>query len=180
MIGSIINKAYKSVITFGILLFSNYVGNDPSFIDTQVEVNNNVIIISSILNNAFDNDFDDIFSSGIIIDVTFEVEVSHRRSIIIKTQVTNSAVYDFEQNCWFVRYDESNTVIPIYDIFSLKQAMSILETRISLNSNYIHSLDISINAKLPVIHISSIQKDFDLMVLWKQKQPQERFSINLN
>ena len=179
MLAPFFGKIYTTVLSFSILLFSNYIGNDPIFTNIYTESLENGIFISGYLESAYDNDFDDIFSSGIQIEVTFDLSVSHRNNILLKQSITNSVVWDSEFQYWIIQKEENPHSVAVNDILSLRHAMSSFETFLEINTTYYNVLDINISARLPVIYVAPVQKDIDLMILWKLKEPKARLRLNI-
>jgi len=61
----------------------------------------------------------------------------------------------------------------------LKHNLSFLETFIYFHTGRYDNVELNISASLPVVHFPTLQKNVDLMVLWKLKEPKARLNINL-
>ena len=179
MLNVLFRRVYNSLLAFSIMLLSNYTGNEPKFSNFFVEAFENGVYIRGLLLDAFENDFEEIFNSGILTSVIYDIEVVHGRSNILQKTFVNTAIWNFEIDRWIVHYGEENETIFVNSYEDLKRYISFIETFVFFDVEGIDIVDISISARLPVIHIPSIQKSIDLMVLWKMKAPQAKININM-
>lgn len=179
MFNALLGKVYTGILTLSMVFFSNYTGNDVSFSDLFVDVSENSIYLTGSLVNAFENDFDEIFRSGIITTIYYDVSLRKQNKSVQDKQFTTSVKWDSSIQQWIVYYAEQDITFLTNDFQVLKKALSKFETVISLNTSEHDFLDIVITARLPEVHIPSIEKKVDLMLLWKLKHPQAKIRKNL-
>ena len=179
MFGEVIGKAYTAIVSFSVLLLSNYTGNDAQFVDMHNVLNDYGINFVCYLAGAFENDFEEIFSSGIVTTITFAVNVKHKKDTLFENAFTHSVVWNTEMQQWIV-YFEENDITRTTDNFSeLKGMLSNVDTMLFIDTSRYDNVDIQITARLPEVEMPSIQRSVDLMLLWKKKTPIGRLSVNL-
>jgi|GEM_PF-5386005 len=188
MLNALFSKVYNGVLTFSILFFSNYIGNSPRLSDIHVELSDTGLYLSCFLIDAFENDFDEIFDSGIKMSVIYEVEVTHNKNTIYRKDFENSVTWDFEYRQWIVHFEEENVTLYIENIEQLKRTLSFLETFIYFDSPHLladgisreyDKVEVKISVRLPFIYVPSIEKNMDLMVLWRLTEPTARINVYL-
>ena len=179
MIGNFIGKAFGTVVTFCTLLLSSYTGNDAHFIDLRASEGDGALYFTCYLADAFENDFQEIFSSGIVVPISFEATVRHRRNVVSTNRFTHTVVWSTEIQQWIVYKDYEEEGYATDDFEVLKSLLAGVETVFFINTSMYDMLDIQIVARLPEIEMVSIQRKVDLMLLWKKKEPVGRISINL-
>ncbi|HPY96621.1 MAG TPA: hypothetical protein PL063_05370 [Candidatus Cloacimonadota bacterium] len=170
MIGSLISKAYLSLVSFSVLLFSNYVGNTVSFSPLSSQIVGDNIVFSAHLINAFENDFDEIFKSGKDIKVWFELRIIQNNKIIHSESFNHQVTWDSKNRVYLVDLQEQNYKTRTRSSKELKRLLSVVEYPF-YKASHRGNATVQITAHLPKIYMEEIDKELDLMVLWKLQKP---------
>ena len=179
MIESILQRIYFGIIGLGLLWFSGYQGNDAKWINTDIQVVDDGVFIESLLGDAFVNDFDEIFHSDLVITISFDIRVSRGRNTIYTRNFNRTVFYDDHTKTWVIYYDEIAELYVTDCLYDMKFNLSSIRTFLSLDSRENEIVDITLTARLPVVFLPSLQREVDLMMLWKFSAPQERYRVNL-
>jgi hypothetical protein len=175
----IIERLTLGVIGLSMLLFSGYQGNDARFSDTSIHVADYGVYLSTTLADAFTHDFDEIFHSDITLRVYFEARVSSGRRTIMTSDFTHTVRWDSRESAWKVLFCETGTYQLADSMHDLTYILSSVETLLRFDTSRFNTIDISLTARLPVIYLHSIQREFDLMTLWRFRVPRLRVTANL-
>ncbi len=173
------NSIVKGLMTFTLLLFSSYEGNDASFSHIYFSYDSNTIVVESRLESAFENDFDKLFKIGKEISVNFIVTVEVAGSKIEEEYFTHDVIYNSLEDTFLLKKSEINKtyICQSYDI--LIDELSKIEwefNRMRSVDNYV----ITIRSYLDEVYFEQMDKEFNLMLLWKNKQPQIKERVNIN
>lgn len=179
MFESIGNHILKGIITFGLLVFSSYEGNDASFRSLRVNYYEGMIGIELNLEGAFENDFEEIFKTGKSIDIWFKVDVSSQGVVLEEELFSYNVTYDPHLDSYLLirGSDDESIICSSYD--KLKSELSLIKwdfRRLKSVDNY----DFSISAYMEKLYFSENGDDFNLMLLWKNKRPRMKQQIRLD
>lgn len=171
-------KLFAGVVSITMMLFSSYEGNHARFSEVLTGYNEEVIMIRTSLVNAFENDFEQIFRSGSPVTVTIELKVSRDNQLIDTKEYRNTVLFDplnryfqveaeaSNYHSFTTSFDELITVISEIDIF--------YETW-GIEGTYRFEL----TAGMDRVHLASLDKEFDLMMLWHYKNPRVTFEYKV-
>lgn len=181
MFESLGNYIVKGVITFTLLVMSSYEGNDASFRALQVTYLEGAIGIDVEMDSAFDNDFEEIFKTGKSIDIWFNTSVSSKGTVLEEQNFSHNVTYNPLLDSYLLKKGSTNESIVCEDYQCLIKELSKVKwhfRRLRSVSDY----DFSIDAHLDKIYFEQMDKDFNLMLLWKNKRPRmkERIKVNTN
>jgi hypothetical protein len=174
MFGGIFDKAITATISLGMMLFSSYQGDTPSFSQSRAFRQGNEITVQATLKNAFNDDFRQILQSGQRVDIIFTLSLSdqHRSEII---NFSHIAHYDPLLELWTLTCEERDKTFKIESWGEFKNAASDFYYQ---GIHYLSSpLEIVLYASLPTIVMGRNQKSFDLMIFWNYRTPECRKSI---
>ena len=88
--GNMLDKIFKGIVSLSMVLFSSYQGNEAKFTYLNSMLFNDRIVISSELENAFDNDFTSIFKSGQKIEICFELKIYASKKVFHQEKFCHS------------------------------------------------------------------------------------------
>lgn len=181
MFESLGNLILKGVITFTLLVLSSYEGNDASFKALQVNYLEGAIAIEVELDSAFENDFEEIFKTGKSIDIWFNTSVSSKGTVLEEEDFSHNVTYNPLLNSYLLKKGSTHETIVCEDYQCLIKELSLIEwhfRRLKSVSDY----DFAISAHLDKIYFEEMDKNFNLMLLWKNKTPRlkERIDVNTN
>ncbi|MBI9031095.1 hypothetical protein JEZ13_03675 [bacterium] len=179
MFESIGNHILKGIITFGLLVFSSYEGNDASFRSLRVNYYEGLIGIELNLDGAFENDFEEIFKTGKSIDIWFKVDVSSQGVVLEEELFSHNVTYDPLLDSYLLKRGSTDDSIICSSYNNLKEELSLIIwdfRRLRSVDDY----DLSITAYMEKIYFSENGDDFNLMLLWKNKTPRFKQKIRVN
>ena len=171
----------KGVITFGLLVLSSYEGNDAVFRSLQVNYLEGAVGIELFLDSAFENDFEEIFKTGKSVDIWFHTSVSSQGVVLEEEEFSHNVTYNPLLDSYLLKKGSTNEAVVCEDYQCLVKDLSNVEwhfRRLRSVSDY----DFSIYAHLDKIYFEQMDKEFNLMLLWKNKTPRlkERIKINIS
>jgi len=168
-------KVISGLAAFSMLLLSSYQGNEASFSNYTTSFLDNRMFLECKLENAFDNDFEEIFKSGQIIDVYFSVKIELKNLIIHEEEFKHSIIFDPLTQVFNIELEDQDLTYSTNSYEELKIIISNIEY--SFKDENIHDYILTLNAYLPKIRLEALNKDFDLMMLWKYSEP--KFTMKL-
>ncbi|MDP8201230.1 MAG: hypothetical protein P9M11_03740 [Candidatus Tenebribacter burtonii] len=163
-------KVISGLAAFSMLLLSSYQGNEAAFSNYTTSFLGNRMFPECKLENAFENDFEEIFKSGQIIDIFFNVIIDLEGSVIHEEEFRHSIIFDPLTQLFSIELEDQDLSFSTNSYDELKIIISNIEY--SFKDENIKDCTITINAHLPKIRLIALNKDFDLMMLWKFSKPQ--------
>lgn len=181
MFESLGNYILKGVITFTLLVLSSYEGNDASFEAFQINYLDGAIAIEVQLESAFENDFEEIFKTGKSIDIWFNASVSSKGIVLEEEDFSHKVTYNPLLDSYLLKKGSTKDLVVCENFQCLVAELSKVQwhfRRLRSVSDY----DFTIYAHLDKIYFEQMDKDFNLMLLWKNKTPRlsERIKVNIN
>jgi hypothetical protein len=163
------NKLLVGVISFGMLLFSSFEGNNASFSKPNLIIEQNHYEVSTNLQNAFINDFYDIIHSGETIYIDFELNLIQDFGHEKKNKFYHSVKYNAMEKSYELYLDEKSESYIFYQYESLITHLSKIELAFE---NYDLDLKkIHLTASIRNLELPSLKKKYDMMMLWNFKKP---------
>jgi len=173
------SKLFTGLVSMTMLLFSSYEGNNPSFSDVFVDYDQRNIRIKTTLVDAFENDFEQIFRSGSPVIITYTLNVWQGKSLISTETYSNTVVYDPMNRFFQADVKSSNIYVDLLSYEELKQAVSevdIVYEHFGISGKYLFEL----SAYMNIIELASLDREFDLMLLWNFKKPTITFQFEVD
>ncbi len=162
-------KVISGLAAFSMLLLSSYQGNNASFADYTTSFLDDKMFFECKLENAFENDFEEIFKSGQIIDIFFNVIIDLNGSVIHEEEFRHSIIFDPLTQLFSIELEDQDLTFSTNSYDELKNIISNIEY--NFKDENIKECIINMNAYLPKIRLIALNKDFDLMMLWKYNEP---------
>lgn len=178
MFESLGNYIIKGVITFGLLILSSYEGNDARFSSLRISQFEGAIGIELNLESAFENDFEEIFKTGKSIDIWFHASVSSQGVVLEEEEFSHNVTYNPLLDSYLLKKGSGDESIVCENYTSLVSELSQIKwhfRRLKSVSDY----DFNIDAHLEKIYFEEMNKEFNLMLLWKNKSPRLKERIKL-
>jgi hypothetical protein len=170
-------KFLTGVVSLSMLLFSTFQGNDPRISSINHSRSGSYLYLRASLQSAFDNDFPSIFASGAIIPVHYMLEVKNGNTVVLRRRVVNKVSYDPATGVYEILKEGSAPVFT-ESVEQVKRELSTFEYALPYQRSW-KLLSVKLEAQLPKVHFTQLDKELDLMVLWKYKKPSAKAQLNL-
>jgi hypothetical protein len=169
------DKIVSGLISISMALFSSYEGNNADFSFLQANLQENHITISAELENAFENDFEEIFKLGTEVHIYYYLKIENKTDRIFSSIFTHKVEYDPVLRRYFIDLGEQNKQVIASDYTELIDYLSNFEY---VYQGYVPPLiRVSLTAYLDKLYLPNLQKEYDLSVLWKKQKPSIRKSF---
>jgi hypothetical protein len=163
------NKVITGVISFSMMLLSSYKGNEPDFSILQASVFSDYIVLETHLQNAFENDFEEIFRSGNKIDVFFRIKATQKNEDIVDMHYKHSIQFDTMKQVFTATIEETGLT---HKTSSYPELLRIISKfQINLKTSDSSQLKIDIASYLKKMNLKIMGKEYDMMMLWNFKKP---------
>jgi len=138
----------------------------------------NFLYVSGVLQDAFDNDFPTIFASGTAINVLYDLEIKSSNRIVAKNRFRHTVSYNPVSGVYELRKDGDPEAYRSNSVEEVIQKLSYFSFGIPFQHSW-EQVQIKVEARLPVVHFEQMDKEVDLMVLWKYKKPASSIRADL-
>ena len=172
------SRVLAGVVSLSMLLFSSFKGNDPKMTNLGYRNSDSFLYVSGIMENAFDNDFPTIFASGTPISVIYDLEIRQGNRIVAKNSFRHTVNYNPATGIYELRKDGRGDLFRSDSVQDIMRHLSSFDFGIPHQPSWAQ-VQIRIEARLPVVHFDTMNKEVDLMVLWKYKKPSARIHADL-
>jgi len=163
-------KVISGLAAFSMLLLSSYQGNEASFSVYNISFLEDKMFIECRLENAFENDFEEIFKSGQDINIFFDIKIDVGGQTIHEEEFKHTIVFDPLEQVFNISLEEQDQLSTTDSYNQLKSIVSKIEYSYEVEN--IKEGTLTINAYLPKIRLESLNREFDLMMLWKYNRPE--------
>jgi hypothetical protein len=178
MMEGIMGKVMAGWMSLTALMFSSYTGNDPVFRQLHCRQGDNYLVVKAQLDQAFDNDFHDVFNCGKQVVLNFKIEVRRNNELEHTSTYRHTVVYQPMNAAWELVKSETRQKDIITTYQKLLQEISLLECTIPRNSKW-DKVEIRAEAWLQSVELTQPDRAVDLMVLWKFKRPVKKTVFTL-
>jgi uncharacterized protein (UPF0248 family) len=178
MFETIGSKIFSSIVSLSLLLFSSFQGNDPRLSQIRVSKSDSYLYLSGDLISAFENDFPSIFSSGTSIPVHFMLTIKGKSGNLLRRRFTHTVNFDTATGVYTVQKSGKLQEIHSEVIADVIREVSRYSFAIPYQKSW-GEVSIKIEAELPRVNFEQLDKEVDLMVLWKHKKPSARANADL-
>ena len=172
------SKLVTGFINLTMLMFSSYQGNNVSFSDVFVYSDHQAIILRTELISAFDNDFEAIFRSGKPIIIYFDLQVREEKVSTETHSFAHIVLYHPLRSHYQISVGASENQIIVE---SYKEMIDLI-TSVTFHYNHFGKSDLyhfTLTSYLGKIRLDTMDREFDLMMLWNFKQPSISFSYKV-
>ncbi len=165
----IAGKVISGLAAFSMLLLTSYQGNEASFSNYTISFLEDRMFFECKLENAFDNDFEEIFKSGQSIDIHFGIKIELRGLIIHEEEFRHCITFDPLSQLFSIVLEDQDITSSTSSYEELKYIISNIEY--SFEDESIQDCTLNMRAYLPKISLEALNREFDLMMLWKYNEP---------
>ncbi len=176
---SFAGKLVSGLVSMTMLLFSSYEGNDASFSEILIGHDSEAIRIRTTLLNAFDNDFDQIFRSGSPVVINYLLDVQRDGEHVETLTFHNIIIFDPMNRYFYIEAEASNFHSFTDSCDELRQIISEIDVfydHLGVEGTYRFEL----TASMEKVTLESLEREFDLMLLWKNKIPAISFTYKVD
>ncbi len=170
-------KLFPTLVSLSMLFFSSFQGNDPRLQNFVLSKSESFIYAKAELISAFENDFASIFSSGATIPIHLHFQLKKGNQILAKRIFISNVSFDPLTGIYQVS-KEGMPPLKTQSLDAVKRELSHLECAIPYQESW-GKVNAHLMAELPRVHFSTLDKELDLMVLWKYKKPSAKAQIDL-
>jgi len=175
---SFAGRILSSVVSMTMLLFSSYEGNNARFSDVFIGHDNQIVRIRTSLLYAFDNDFEQIFRSGSPININYYLIVSRDGILLDSIEYRNTVIYDPMERFFRIEAEVSNNftfTVSCDDLRTIISEVDIFYDHWGIGGTYKFEL----SASMERVTLESLEREFDLMMLWNYKTPKIVFEYKV-
>ncbi|MDO9578795.1 MAG: hypothetical protein Q7J16_13010 [Candidatus Cloacimonadales bacterium] len=169
MFQALSSKIITGVVTLSMLLLSSYEGNNAKFSSMMASYLGSKIYVNAQLVDAFENDFEKIFKSGQRIDIFFNISIYNKNEIAHEREFRHAVIFDPIKKYYNVFLEEQDVQSVITDYNELLETISHVEY--FYNGEKYEGGHVILSAYLKKIKLEHLNKEYDLMMLWKFKKP---------
>lgn len=178
MFESLGNYILKGVVTFALLVLSSYEGNDASFRSLAGSYLDGNVNIEIYLDSAFENDFEEIFNTGKSIDIWFTASVSSQGTVLEEDTFSHNVKYNPLTDTYLLKKGEVGVPIVCENYAALIRELSYVTWRFRRLKS-VSDYDFLITSHLDKVYFEHMDKEFNLMLLWKNKSPRFKEKIRI-
>jgi len=171
-------KVFTTLASVSMFLFSSYTGNDPGFSNITARVGENYLQVQTKLENAFTNDFTDVFSSGVSIPVVYKLSITSGRSTLLEKRFVNRVRYDHAKGVYFLSLETTNRELELTSQAQMVAQLSAFACSVPYNRNW-GKVTVKVEASLSSVRFQQVKEPVDLMVLWKYHKPKISNTLDL-
>lgn len=177
MFQTLVSKVVSGIVSLSMFLLSTYEGNTAIFSELAALIFDKNVIVKTQLQDAFENDFEEIFKSGKSIDIFFDITIKQSGQDNFQETFKHSVIFDPLQQFFLITIEEKDEEVRVDDYHDLIKELSKVEYSYPVERN--GSLEITLVSRLPKIELDSTKKKYDLMMLWNFKKPRIQKTFDL-
>lgn len=173
---NLFQNTINTVIAIGSFFYSTIDGVRADFSHMDVDVSNNIIIVSTQLTNCYSDGLDQIFRSGEQVTIHYKLELysDQNNQPIYQNDFSHSIRYSLLEKNYNIYKSEIETVLIGLDLIRAKIEMSQIITIptievAQLESNFDYHFRIT--AWLDDIQLQGMDKPLNLMYYWSSIRP---------
>ncbi|MDD4310233.1 MAG: hypothetical protein PHO32_07620, partial [Candidatus Cloacimonetes bacterium] len=136
MLEALSGKVFATMVSLSMFLFSSYTGNDPGFRALNSRTGGNYLQLRTSLVSAFDNDFPDVFKSGVRIPVIFTLYIKSGKRTLAEYKYQNTVQYDPSKGSYAVYTAGMNRNIQTTSYQQMIQEFSLFECSIPYRADW--------------------------------------------
>lgn len=163
------SKIITGVITLSMLLLSSYEGNNAAFENFTATVLGSNVYIKANLISAFENDFEELFKSGQKIDIFFKVDIKDSERTVHEKEFKHSIIFNPLEQIYIIFLEDQNVQTSAVSLEELIEIISGIDYVCKCEG--FDEGNISLSSHLKKVRLKSIDKEYDMMMLWKFKKP---------
>ena len=177
MFEAIFSKISSGFIAVSLFFLSSYIGNNARIEELDVVFDDGVVRFSGVLFDAFENDFEEIFLSGLEVKIVYEVIVYNNKRQVTQSKFTQMVIWDTAYQYWIIYLDGLDNTLIIDDYIEMVQNFSQFGTDLYFDPDLYETLDFKVTARLEDLYLPTSNNYLKLMLLWNRKVPEGKISV---
>lgn len=173
---SLFQKTINTVVAVGSLFYSTIDGVQAGFSNLEVDVSQNIVIVSTQLIDCYSDGLDQIFKSGERITIHYKLELvsDKKNQPIYEKEIRHSIRYSLLEKTYDIYKSEIETVLIGLDFIRAKNELSQV---IDIPTIDVIQLDsdvgyhFRITAWMDNIQLQGMDKPLNLMYYWSSIRP---------
>ena len=171
-------KVFSTLASVSMFLFSSYTGNDPGLTTLRTRVGDNYLQVQTKLEQAFVNDFNEVFTSGVSIPVVFKFSINNGSNVLFEKRFVNRVRYDQAKGIYYFSAEGSNRNLEMGSQAQMITELSSFACSVPYNRRW-GKVSVKVEASLSSVRFQQVKEPVDLMVLWKYHKPKVSASVDL-
>ncbi len=173
---SLFQKTINTVVAVGSLFYSTIDGVQAGFSNLEVDVSQNIVVVSTQLIDCYSDGLDQIFKSGERITIYYKLELvsDQNNKPIYEKEIRHSIRYSLLEKTYDVYKSEIETVLIGLDFIRAKNELSQIIAIPTIDVAQLESnigYHFRITAWMDNIQLQGMEKPLNLMYYWSSIRP---------
>ena len=175
-------KVISTIIAVGSMFYSTIDGVTPNMSALELHYKNDYILVSTMLENCYTEQLDQIFYSGNLIPIYFTVELYQEGKKKPDSTYTfyHSLQYSPIENDFTIYYSEQGKATSSLNINQVKRLFPLVTNyrvtpATNLNDNTYYYLKMT--AWLDKIHLEGMEEELNLLYYWNSIKPNSKSAL---
>ncbi|PID28179.1 MAG: hypothetical protein CSB55_05835 [Candidatus Cloacimonadota bacterium] len=166
-------KIVTGLMTVSLLMFGSHQVNDVKMTDPEISFESNKLTTSVYLQDAFANDFEQLFKSGKELKVYYRLELKVNDKPTLNQTFIHSVLFDPMAQMFDVFSEETSSSFTCSDVKDVIGYLSFFNCSKEFPEGFPPGakLNVKITSFLTEITMTGDRK-YDLMMFWKFKKPE--------
>lgn len=179
IIAAFSKKVISTIIAVGSMFYSTIDGVTPNMSALELHYKNDYVLVSTMIENCYTSEFDQIFYSGNVIPIYFAVELykDGRKESDSTNTFYHALQYSPLGDDFTIYYSERNETISSLNLNQAKALFPrITNYRVTSSNNINDEIPyyIKITAWLDKIHLEGMEKQLNLLYYWNSIKPNNK------
>ncbi len=175
-------KVISTIIAVGSMFYSTIDGVTPNMNAPELQYKNDYVLVSTMIENCYTEELDQIFYSGNLIPMYFSVELYQEGERKPDSTYTfyHSLQYSPIGDDFTVYYSEQDKIISSLNINQVKQLLPrVTDYRVTSANNINDNINyyFKITAWLDKIQLEGMEEELNLLYFWNSIKPNSKSDI---
>lgn len=175
-------KVISTIIAVGSMFYSTIDGVTPKMNIPELQYKNDYVLVSTMIENCYTEELDQIFYSGNLIPMYFSIELYQEGERKPDSTYTfyHSLQYSPIGNDFTVYYSEQDKIISSLNINQVKQLLPrVTDYRITSANNINDNINyyFKMTAWLDKIHLEGMEEELNLLYYWNSIKPNSKSKL---
>lgn len=175
-------KVISTIIAVGSMFYSTIDGVTPNMNIPELQYKNDYVLVSTMIENCYTEEFDQIFYSGNLIPIYFAVELYQEGKKKPDSTYTfyHSLQYSHIGNDFTIYYSEQDKTTSSLNINQVKQLFPrVTNYRVTSSNNITDDIYyyFKMTAWLDKIHLEGMEEELNLLYYWNSIKPNSKSKL---